>query len=130
MCKAAADRASVTSLNMPNVPDRFVEQRTPLPHKIGRLDRSLPREGADHETIPKRSDVVEVFERADVYQVAWRSYSEIEQRHEALSTGDELGVLAAASEVSWPFRRCGQQHKQKAPVASLPPSYMVARGRA
>ena len=79
----------------------LVQQRLALAHERRSLDRPLGRHGADGEPAVRLADVVEVGDPAEVEQQLRTREPHVEQRHQALAAGQDLGLarrVAASSE--------------------------------
>src|SRR5437870_1921439 len=72
--------------------------RQPPAHDRRELDRPLPCHRAEAHRAVLLADVVEPRDRVEVDQRARPAEAEVEQRHQALAAGQELGVAAVARE--------------------------------
>jgi len=55
-------------------------------------------EGADRDLVTGITDVRQVLDPTDVDEHRWLSQSELHQRQQAVSTGEELGVVAVLAD--------------------------------
>lgn len=61
------------------------------------LERRLAGAAAEHEMAALFANVLEAGDSADVHQVAGASQAELEQRQQALSAREDLGLVVAVA---------------------------------
>ena len=94
MGKAAADGAAVADLIMRDVGDCLSQQRVRGRQKLIVLDVTPAHSGAETNAAVVHGNVAEPGNPAQINQHAWRGEPEGEDRHQALSAGDDgrLGI--------------------------------------
>ena len=106
--EAPADRPSVSDLEVANPGHRVGQERNLARDERALLHGPLPRHRANSDAILALPDVLELADAIEVDQPPRHSEPHVEHRHQALPTGEELGVLAVAGQL----RHCflGRSH--------------------
>ncbi len=83
---------------MPDLQQRFVHQRTARAHQLRELEIALARHGADLEHAVRFTDICKALDAVQIDYVIRQHEAHVEHRHQRLSTGKQLGVIAAAQQ--------------------------------
>jgi hypothetical protein len=96
MGEAASDRAPVADRRVADPGQRLGEERASLPDERVALGRPLPRERADVQPAVLLADAVEPGQAGEVDERGRRRQAQVEQRAEALTARERLGLAAVA----------------------------------
>ena len=97
--EAAAQRAAVTDGWMAHVTGRLGEERSLLLHEGGVRQRGVSHEGTDREATGRnRHDPVEASHAVEVDKYRGAHEPQIQHRHQALPTRENLDVMIVAGE--------------------------------
>ena len=96
--QAAADGAAIADLRMADQRQGLGEQRVALLHQGRALGRALANHRPDGQAAIGRLDLADLVEGVDVDQVGGAGQAQVEQGHEALAAGEDLGLVAVLAE--------------------------------
>ena len=96
----ATDRAPVADLEVADERDRLGEQRHRLPGRGVVLDVGLAGHGPDRERAVRPLDAAQLVDPVEVDDVLEAGEAQGEHRHQALPTGEHLGVVGERASIA------------------------------
>ena len=99
MRQAAAQRAAIASLPVPDLADRCGEQRQALCHQLARLDIALARHRTYSDVAVLFLYVGKAWDAVEVDQMVGRSEPEVQHRHQRLAARQRSRIRTGTHEI-------------------------------